>query len=377
MPLDYNYTGTNQSLAISEVTDLQTNLDLKANEEDLESVSVDVGDLQTQLLFKANLASPSFTGTVLGITKAMVGLSEVENTSDANKPISDNTLSALNYKAPINNPGFTGTVSGITKSMVDLGNVDNIADADKVISNLTQTALNLKADETDLHDVSIEVSSNMDEILLKANITALTTEIINRSAADATLQTNINTETTARTNGDAGLQTSLNAKADTTALSTEIINRASADLSLQSNIDLKSNIASPSFTGTSTFTKADNYGQIELTDSKPVAEGVGGGITMNGVYGGSGQTTGLAHIKAKKSNSTTGDYHGDLSLSVREHGGGDYTEVIKLRGEDLKTILNGGLKVVGSVINIANIPTSNTGLATGDVWSNSGVLTIA
>ena len=62
---------------------------------------------------------------------------------------------------------------------------------------------------------------------------------------------------------------------------------------------------------------------------------------------------------------------------MREHGGGDYTEVIKLRGEDLKTILNGGLKVVGSVINIANIPTSNTGLATGDVWSNSGVLTIA
>jgi hypothetical protein len=50
-------------------------------------------------------------------------------------------------------------------------------------------------------------------------------------------------------------------------------------------LDLKSNIASPSFTGKSTFTKADNYGQIELTDTKPVGAGVGGGITLNGVYG--------------------------------------------------------------------------------------------
>jgi hypothetical protein len=33
----------------------------------------------------------------------------------------------LNSKAPINNPTFTGTVSGVTKSMVGLGNVDNLS----------------------------------------------------------------------------------------------------------------------------------------------------------------------------------------------------------------------------------------------------------
>ena len=37
---------------------------------------------------------------------------------------------------------------------------------------------------------------------------------------------------------------------------------------------------------------------------------------------------------------------------------------------------NGNLVVAGSVFNIANIPTSASGLATGDIWSNSGVLTI-
>jgi hypothetical protein len=56
--------------------------------------------------------------------------------------------------APLANPTFTGTVGGITKSMVGLGNVDNTSDANKPISSATQTALNLKfntADTTSLN----------------------------------------------------------------------------------------------------------------------------------------------------------------------------------------------------------------------------------
>ena len=49
-------------------------------------------------------------------------------------------------KAPINNPTFTGTVSGITKSMVGLGNVDNTTDLNKPISTATQNALDSKND---------------------------------------------------------------------------------------------------------------------------------------------------------------------------------------------------------------------------------------
>jgi hypothetical protein len=37
---------------------------------------------------KAETASPTFTGTVAGITSTMVGLGNVDNTSDANKPVS-------------------------------------------------------------------------------------------------------------------------------------------------------------------------------------------------------------------------------------------------------------------------------------------------
>ncbi len=235
MPLDYNYTGTEQSLAISEVTGLQTALDLKADQ---------------------------------------TSISNIDNTSDANKPVSTAQQTALDLKA----------------DQTSISNMDNTSDANKPVSTAQQTALDLKADQTSI--------SNMD----------------NTSDADKPVSN-----------------------------------------ATQTALDLKSNLASPTFSGTVKIEKADNYGQIELTDLKSVATGVGGGLTMKGVYGGSGQTTGLAHIKAKKSNATVGDYHGDLSLSVREHGGGGYTEIIKLKGEDLKTIVSGAMEVAGNI----NLPTGS------------------
>jgi uncharacterized protein (TIGR02145 family) len=100
---------------------------------------------QTALALKAPLANPTFTGTVSGIDKAMVGLGDVNNTSDASKPVSSATQTALDLKAPLASPTFTGTVSGIDKNMVGLGNVDNTTDVNKPISTATQAALTDKA----------------------------------------------------------------------------------------------------------------------------------------------------------------------------------------------------------------------------------------
>lgn len=79
------------------------------------------------------------------VTKSQVGLGNVDNTSDANKPLSVAAATALNLKAPLASPAFTGTPTGITKTHVGLSNVDNTSDANKPISSATQTALNLKA----------------------------------------------------------------------------------------------------------------------------------------------------------------------------------------------------------------------------------------
>ena len=54
------------------------------------------------------------------------------------------SATAASTYAPIASPTFTGTVSGVSKSMVGLANVDNTSDADKPVSTATQTALDAK-----------------------------------------------------------------------------------------------------------------------------------------------------------------------------------------------------------------------------------------
>jgi hypothetical protein len=52
-------------------------------------------DVNTALDLKAPLASPTFTGTVSGVTKAHVGLANVDNTADASKPVSTAQATAI------------------------------------------------------------------------------------------------------------------------------------------------------------------------------------------------------------------------------------------------------------------------------------------
>ena len=74
--------------------------------------------IQTQLDAKAPTASPTFTGTVSGITATMVGLGNVDNTSDANKPVSTATQTALDAKLNLSGGTLTGalTLSGAPTS---------------------------------------------------------------------------------------------------------------------------------------------------------------------------------------------------------------------------------------------------------------------
>jgi hypothetical protein len=85
------------------------------------------------------------------LDKTAVGLSNVDNTSDLNKPISTATQTALNAKEPTITAGTTSqyyrgdkSFQTLDKTAVGLSNVDNTSDANKPISTATQTALNGK-----------------------------------------------------------------------------------------------------------------------------------------------------------------------------------------------------------------------------------------
>ena len=125
-----------------------------------------VAGLQTALDLKAPSASPIFYGTTSGTTKYMIGLGNVDNTADLDKPISTATAISLGVsqsnKANIIDPTFTGTVTDITKSVVGLGSVDNTSDANKPVSTATQTSLDAKADKTNTYtkgDVDLHISN--------------------------------------------------------------------------------------------------------------------------------------------------------------------------------------------------------------------------
>lgn len=88
------------------------------------------------------------------VTKEQVGLGNVDNTADVDKPISDAVQEALDTKADVtdfdSHVEDTDNPHSVTKEQVGLGNADNTADLDKPISTLTQAALDLKATAADL-----------------------------------------------------------------------------------------------------------------------------------------------------------------------------------------------------------------------------------
>jgi hypothetical protein len=89
-------------------------------------------------------------------------------------------FTTTNLKANIESPTFTGTVSGITKAMVGLANVDNTSDLNKPISTATQTALDLKANTTDVTS-ALDLKANTADVntalALKANTADVTTSL--------------------------------------------------------------------------------------------------------------------------------------------------------------------------------------------------------
>jgi hypothetical protein len=86
--------------------------------------------------------------TSINDMKLAYGFEHIDNISDMDKPISTATQTELNLKATVNAPTFTGTVAGITKDMVGLNNVDNITDINKPLSTANTTALLLKENST-------------------------------------------------------------------------------------------------------------------------------------------------------------------------------------------------------------------------------------
>ena len=126
---------------------------------------------QRALDAKASLAGATFTGTVNGISKATVGLGNADNTSDLNKPIATAVQTALDAKASLAGATFAGTVNGISKAMVGLGNVDNTSDLNKPVSTAVQNALSNK--QNNLTPIGDDTTTNGIRLLNGTSVRAV------------------------------------------------------------------------------------------------------------------------------------------------------------------------------------------------------------
>ena len=135
-------------------TTQQTALDLKANVASptfTGTVTIPAG---ASISGFATLANPTFTGTVAGITKTMVGLDNVDNTTDLGKPISNAVQTALDLKAPLANATFTGTITlpsnTVTSSMIMDGTIANVDISASAAIDYSKLSLSNSIATTDL-----------------------------------------------------------------------------------------------------------------------------------------------------------------------------------------------------------------------------------
>jgi hypothetical protein len=157
--------GTAITTAITTLTKSAVGLDQVDNTSDANkpvstatgtAISTAVSDHNADTTNVHGIANTLVLATLTDVTNAVNG-AEVDQSTLAGTGLAWNSLdtefevdethittatqTALDLKAPLASPTFTGTVSGITSTMVGLGNVDNTADASKPVSTAQASAI--------------------------------------------------------------------------------------------------------------------------------------------------------------------------------------------------------------------------------------------
>ena len=187
-----------------------------------------VGTTNTQTLTNKTLTSPVIN-TPTGITKSDVGLGNVDNTSDASKPVSTATQTALDAKlasataastyAPLASPALTGVPTAPTAA----ANTDTTQIATTAFAKAEADAAQAAAEATAASALS----------------SAISTEVSNRNSAISTAVDNL-------VDGAPALLNTLN------ELAAAINDDANYTTTITTALGTKAPLASPALTGTPT-----------------------------------------------------------------------------------------------------------------------------
>ena len=228
-------------------------------------------DADTAIALKADIASPTFTGTVGGITKSMVGLGNVDNTADTAKPVStaqQTAIDAVQADVDANEIGLLAAIASV-QSDVD----QNEADADAAHALLAHLNTdNVFTGEQTLRDklhldpgdggiklqLNRNVSSTQFDVLL-GNVPSgarlnLTTVNANQDDALVVYSSKFWCRALGGASGDAEFDGDVQIDGSLTVNSTNVGTELT---SLSSAMALKAPLADPTFTGTAKAEKID------------------------------------------------------------------------------------------------------------------------
>ncbi len=179
------------------------------------------------------------------LNKASLGLDQVDNTDDMSKPVSVPTINALAKKVDITtfDAFTTDFTANISPTTVGLGNVDNTSDISKPISTATSTALALKADITYVDTAIAQIATGNPTLTLNKNSVGLD-QVDNTS--DISKPVSIATATALSLKADKSQISSL----VQTELNGYIPNVTASDIGL-GNVDNTSDLSKPVSTATS------------------------------------------------------------------------------------------------------------------------------
>ena len=167
-------------------TAMTTALALKANSADVYSK----GDVDSKLSAKLDSATATSTYATITSVDAKADADNVYTKDEVDTELGkklDSTTASSTYATQTSLTSHTSNTENphsVTKAQVGLGNVDNTSDANKPISTATQAALNLKANSADVYNkshVDTELAKKLDSTT--ASSTYATKEELNSKVA--------------------------------------------------------------------------------------------------------------------------------------------------------------------------------------------------
>lgn len=289
------------------------------------------------------------------------------------------TQGNLDLKAPLASPTFTGTVSGITKTMVGLSNVDNTTDAGKPVSTAQQTALDLKGNITSqtfvTPNIGVATATSVNKLTLTQPATTATLTIIEGKTFTAS-----NTITLTATDGSTlaiGTGGTLGTAAYTASTAYDVAGAAAA--------------VTPTSLGLVIGTNVQAY-DADLTTWAGITPGTGVGtalavnvgsagafVTFNGAGGTPSSLTGT-NISGTAANLTAGNVTTNANLTGHITSTGNATLLGSFTVAQLNTALSdgdvatGGGTATGTNTGDQTLPTDAT-IVTTDVTTNNASTT--